>query len=128
MWAAHKNEFSVVYKNEKSITYTIPYNIQFSTLNINFEFGKEVKRSKNRRIYFNKFVINQNAFNKLIYTDGSKMEGKCRCGVFLENLVALKCRVNDKNSIYSAKACAIYHALKVIQFFDLNNVAIFSDL
>ena len=112
MWAAHKNEFSVVYKNEKSITYTIPYNIQFSTLNINFEFGKEVKRSKNRRIYFNKFVINQNAFNKLIYTDGSKMEGKCRCGVFLENLVALKCRVNDKNSIYSAEACAIYHAPK----------------
>ena len=86
-----------------------------------------MKRSKNPRIHFNNFVINQNLFNKLIYTDGSKMEGKCGCGVFLENLVAFKRRVNDNNSIYSAEACAIFYALKVIQYFHLNNVAIFSD-
>ena len=44
-------------------------------------------------------------FNELSYTNGSKMEGKCGCGVFLENLVAFKCRVDTKSCWYSREWC-----------------------
>ena len=126
-WAENKGNFLNIYRNNKPITYMIPYQIQYFDLDIDISLGKEIRKSKYPSEKFFQFLSNSNDIESCIYTDGSKNDLNCSFAFCLPNIVEMKARINASNSIFSAEAYAILYALKWIRDNAFDNVGIFSD-
>jgi ribonuclease HI len=61
-----------------------------------------------------------------VFTDGSCIDGRTRCAVFLQNEVA-KYRLLDDASIFTAELYAIHQALQRFQKSTLHDFVIYSD-
>ena len=127
-WMSNKKFFGKIYRNQRCIAYMIPYRIQFSKLDINFDLGKEIKSSRKPVTVFNKyFSNNNNRLDILVYTDGSKTDKGVGFAVYSPKMIELKGRINKLNSIYNAETYGILYALKWIRDNDLDKVGIFTD-
>ena len=126
-WADYNDTFHELEISSKCLTYSIPYSIQFLEKNVDTEIGKEIKRSKDPSESFSKYLNNNSRFVYHIYTDGSKNDDSCGCGVYMMNSVAISLKMNKYSSIFSAEAYAIYMALRKIKELNIDNVMICTD-
>ena len=108
--------------------YNYDYQAFTSNISIDIDFGKYLSQLPYPNVYFNDFLLNENAY--CIYTDGSKTDKSLSTGIacVCPNLnINITKSIDKRASIFTAECFALSVAFDLIIEYKRYNFCVFSD-